>query len=496
MLLGLCALAGIQPQAVRAEERGSGGAPVFVPTSGWLVGPAAMLPEGGRQISLPCVMAMQYNNGYILRFSGGGGKVFAMAADFRQDAFEKGRAYDAVLKTDAGFTQDVSVTALNRGTLLANLQKQDGLYDALKAGRILSLSVNGAGFEFALAGAEDGLGRVEECYSAGRSGQGQAGGGGDVSSLSGGIPPSYNRAMKDQTRSAPPPLPAGMHEVSGGGRPSIDDMKRAKAEQVSGGGDSPAAPDGALEQKMAQIDTMLAGVAQKMAALETAAGGGMAVPAAPAGSALPSYSPPAPAPMQQQSPYAPQIQVQPSPAGQAAFGKGMAAAQPIGRPLANAWMSQSVARNGGLHQGEVMAAAATPQAAATQPSYPYQQQQPPPQAQFPVSPLLQPPPGGAAERRWRAMRGANLHEVLEVWARYENARLIWQADEDVALAGSVSVTGTFEGAVEKLLNQYGNTGRRPVGKIYADPSQSQKVLLVEMKGSPFDGFAGDEDGDN
>ena len=67
---------------------------IFVPTSAWLVGPATLAHDDK---AAPCVMADQYNNVFLFRFSGGGQKLYAMAVDFRQQAFTPGQTYTVKL---------------------------------------------------------------------------------------------------------------------------------------------------------------------------------------------------------------------------------------------------------------------------------------------------------------------------------------------------------------------------------------------------------------
>lgn len=141
---------------------------VFVPTSGWLVGPAMMTrPQGMEGGPMPCVMANQYSNGFTFRYSGGGGKIMAMAVDFRQKAFEPGGVYGlSVGISPAGLeTADVQGEAYDEATLIVNLQKSEGFYAALEKGRILTVSISGQDMEFALPGMREGLKRLENCYN-------------------------------------------------------------------------------------------------------------------------------------------------------------------------------------------------------------------------------------------------------------------------------------------------------------------------------------------
>lgn len=91
------------------------------------------------------------------------------------------------------------------------------------------------------------------------------------------------------------------------------------------------------------------------------------------------------------------------------------------------------------------------------------------------------PESNTMEKRWRVMRGARLHEVLETWAEKENVELLWLAGQDFPVPRSVSIQGTFDAAVANILGQYGDGKARPVGRIYIDPSLGKKVLVIELK---------------
>ncbi len=88
----------------------------------------------------------------------------------------------------------------------------------------------------------------------------------------------------------------------------------------------------------------------------------------------------------------------------------------------------------------------------------------------------------ADSRTWRAMHGAGLQEVLDVWTSQAHVRLLWMAGRDFPVMKSISAQGTFESAVQGLLEQYQGEDERPVGKIYNDPATGKRVLLVEASG--------------
>ncbi len=83
-------------------------------------------------------------------------------------------------------------------------------------------------------------------------------------------------------------------------------------------------------------------------------------------------------------------------------------------------------------------------------------------------------------KRWRTMRGANLREVLDVWATHSNTKLIWMAGQDFSVHRSLSLQGTFSTAVLSILEQFNEEKIRPVGRMYRDPQTGGMVLLIEL----------------
>ena len=151
--------------ALCAEE---GPAPLYVPTSGWLVGPASLAPASGNDTRMPCIMMTQYDNGYTFRFSGGGKRILAAAIDFRQSAFTAGTHYPLTLEIPPSFSKKVDGVAYNEAILMvtaSGAQDAGDLYKALAESKEIRLGLGKKFIDFALLGASDGLRRIEECYS-------------------------------------------------------------------------------------------------------------------------------------------------------------------------------------------------------------------------------------------------------------------------------------------------------------------------------------------
>lgn len=84
----------------------------------------------------------------------------------------------------------------------------------------------------------------------------------------------------------------------------------------------------------------------------------------------------------------------------------------------------------------------------------------------------------ARPMRWRALRGANLQNTFEVWANAVGVKLVWTTDQDYAVRQSIVIEGPFDQAAMALLEQFGDTRPRPVGRVYREPGSNQLVLVV------------------
>lgn len=153
------------PLQVPAQTRG-GGLPQFIPASGWNVSATSLSQMRGlSSIKLPCMMMSTYNNGFIVRLSGGGGNLLAMAIDFRQNIFVQGRKYDATVSLDDSYVERTRATAFSDSVLIFNLREFSGFYNGIRNAQNFTLDVEDNAMRFALANVSEGLQRLEACYT-------------------------------------------------------------------------------------------------------------------------------------------------------------------------------------------------------------------------------------------------------------------------------------------------------------------------------------------
>jgi len=389
-VMAMLALGSTHLQAAPASNK-----PIFIPTSAWLVGPASLTALAEAKPPVPCLMANQYDNGYMVRLSGGAQRILAIAIDFRQNVFNPGQTYDVGVGIGEAFSKMVAATAYNEAVLILNTTGAEGLYQALSTGKTLLLSVGQKEFEFVLLGVDEGLRRLEACYN------------GTSATTSSGLPDGTPAAKPMNTISGPAPstTPALQQATNmpQDALPMMEPQVEAQP-QPNGGG---MTMDMIMKSAVGNIEGM------------------------------------------QTRKAVPEDQVQNITNGDAPK------APPAGKPLAQNWMPQKSAdaKMDAVPRDIFVPTRRDAQGNGAIPS---------------------------AERRWRAVKGVNLQEVLDTWVANENAELLWVSNRDFLVQDSFTLSGTFEQAVEGLLSQYNELPKRPVGKIYNDPGMQKKILLIEL----------------
>lgn len=90
------------------------------------------------------------------------------------------------------------------------------------------------------------------------------------------------------------------------------------------------------------------------------------------------------------------------------------------------------------------------------------------------------PPSVGPVRRWRALTGASVRQVIQAWAEEVGLPVLWMAPDDFAVRASINQTTDFGGAVNTILGQYAYDAVRPQGQIYRDPHTGQSTLVVRI----------------
>ena len=86
----------------------------------------------------------------------------------------------------------------------------------------------------------------------------------------------------------------------------------------------------------------------------------------------------------------------------------------------------------------------------------------------------------ALHDEWSAAPGSNIQSVLGQWSSKAGVAVVWQSYMNVAVKQPLKVSGTYEQAVQSLLDQFNNDSRRPVGQLNIDPETGARTLLMDM----------------
>lgn len=103
-----------------------------------------------------------------------------------------------------------------------------------------------------------------------------------------------------------------------------------------------------------------------------------------------------------------------------------------------------------------------------------------------VAPPVEPrgvglPSAASGDDVWKALEGANIRQVLEKWANEAGVVVLWEDNNAFAVLESFEQSGSFEGAVQRLLDQYKNDQVRPLATLHVDPNTQEKTMVVRVQ---------------
>lgn len=397
------------------------------PTGQWLVNSAGV--QGLAQVGAtqtPCIMANQYNNGFILRMAGGSGRILSVSIDFRQNIFAQGASYPAVISVDGGTAHQLTATAFSPGILVLGAAHAQGFYEQVQAGRSLAVNLAGQTVVFSLDNAGDGLRRLESCFSPPAMSQERVAG----------IPTARDTEVyiKRDTAAARDTFK----------QPSAQDLLKASAEEPVNSRDALDVPV-VTASAMTDLPPL---TPQEMAALDLTPEdvapyeGGMGVAkksAAPVATAAAATS---------------------------ALGEGMRVAASGSSAARVSSMTPSTSPSVPSVEAAPLKMASAPEKPSFTPRPP--SDVPSPKAPTPPNtvsvmptPVVSAPPTDITPRRspvapvqtaqWQAEAGEDIREVLTRWAERAGTEVVWEADRGGQIARDVSLDGSFEDAVAQVM---------------------------------------------
>lgn len=417
-ILASAALLVLVPAQAQAQK-----VPVFHPGP-WEVGSTQLASARGlKPMKLPCIISTEYDNGYTVRFSGGGNNLLAMAIDFRQEVFAQGRKYNAMVSIGDSYVKQVTATAFTNSTLIFNLRPMGDFYSTLKGGKQMEITIDNNAMKFnldELAAAYDGF---ESCYNGGNA----------VplkpiineASVDAKMPPA---AVPSVEKIAATPLPRSFDEIVQNSEPATAaPMKIA----------TPRGPDAAPVAATQAVTPMPARVSRNLEAVAT-----------PAPAEAPQWNARAGEDMKI---------VLSRWADRAGYDLDWQSQQ-------DGKVAQDVALTGSFE--DAVSQLLAENSAATGIS-----------GRFETADGANPAAGSA---NWNAAPGASLQSVLDQWGAKAGVAIVWQTSMNAPVRTAVNANGNFETAVESLLDQYSADSARPVGRLNVDPQTGARTLFIEM----------------
>lgn len=485
--------------------------PVFTPSKQWQVGATELTNIRGLEgVNLPCVLSNEYDNGFVVRFSGGGGQILAMAVDFRQEIFNRGNKYNAMLSIGNGYAKQVSASAFTNSTLIFNLRPLTEFYKKLQDGKTLGLDIEGNVLNLSLGDVAAALPTVERCYAGEKMPVIKPVANEGVAAAA--VEPVEQEEVGALPVAAEPvPAPDVQQNILPHSMPkNLDDIVQAEPQPII-----PVVPAPKTEAKLAAIpEPTDAAIAQKV---ETPA-----VPQpvinTPAVGASPRVELPAPARRNMDlaaggprvsrviadtpdvaAPAAPV-----APLWEAKAGEDIKVV--LGRWADKAgynldWQSQKggklaqdVAIDGTFEDAvaQVMAVNGAASGLSSRIKMPEDSVRPPARDAVlppPVAtvPAPAPTPADVPQKthelpayvmEWAAPKGASVRSTLAQWSSRAGVTLVWNAPADFTAKAPVAVKGSYEAAVQALLDQYVHDASRPMGRLNIDPATGQRTLTV------------------
>ncbi len=403
--------------------------PFFVPASAWTVGSTQLSNVRGlKSLNLPCVLSNEYDNGYVVRFSGGGGQLLALAIDFRQDVFTQGKKYDAMLTIGDAYVKQVSASAFTTSTLIFNLRPLDNFYSIVKNGGEMELNIDGNDMRFDLGKLAGSFDELEGCYAGGKAEQ--------IKPITDGVRsaavPEVEQVAANDT---PTPMPQSFDEI----------VKNADGDKVTPRANSLSRADNTPMPLLREASrTAIAPQTQQWGAK---AGEDIRT-------VLNRWSDRAGYDLQWQSDQNGAVVQDVNIAG--TFEEAVSQLMAENSAVMGIDAHMQTAQGNKDLGPKTNSFAPVPRGPAVQAAIP------------------------AAYDSWNAAQGASVKSVLDQWAAKAGVAIVWQTPVMFPVKSAVNMSGSFEEAVQALLDQYMDDSKRPLAQLNTDPETGVRTLMMEI----------------
>lgn len=453
--------------------------PQFTMTVGWDVSPTEMAEVRGLEaLKLPCIMKAGFNNGFVLRFSGGRQNIMAMAIDFRQRVFTRDQSYQARINIDGTGTRVVNADAFSESVLIFDLKTLPNLYRELYNAKKLGLEVEGNRMVFALGNMQQSLNELEQCYA-----------GSSQPMMASAAKPQFPSTMMKArstplTSSQPAPDYYSSNDLS---RPRISRpiMDEYADERMPTGGQASETVKSMREPRYAiapqEVRPPMVSQERRTLEMPPTMTSTMSEPvlSSPVGVTPRRVRPPqTSAPIDLRSSSA-----QASNVWNANAGDDMKTVLERWASRAGVDLQWQASNNGKVARDvsvsgtfeEAVQTLMAQNAAALGLEADMQTQSAAPVSSD-VASRWQASMGSS---KWVAASGASLRETLQRWSLDEGTAFLWKAGKEYKVKEPVQSNGSYEEALQQLLNQYADDTMRPAAELNIDPSGGGKLLTIE-----------------
>lgn len=490
--------------------------PQFLPASEWEVKSTDIASARGLEaLKLPCVMKIDYNNGFLLRFAGGGKRILSMAADFRQPIFNRDGRYQARLSLDGTALRTIEASAFSDSVLLFNLESLGNIYSSLSKAKTLQLEVEGNKMSFNLGNVQTALARLDQCFT------------GTTGLTSGVLPKSTlpDQMIRNGIQSSQP-APDSFSDTNLSrprlSRPVIgeavfDNSPRNAAAEITKSMREPrvASQNGSIQSPIVETPRIVPSTTplrvEKLQIPDEARplprpsslGSGRVSRAISDGGSVLERLPSVPRVVPDVQPESSALPLEAVTVGKAPTplranaNTWTASAGDDMRGVLERWGSRAGvdvqwdAVNNGRVASDVNVTGTFEQAVQTlmaQNAAALGLEADMRQSAAQTAPVFTQASnsvnghkwqGSLGQSKWVAARGASLRETLQRWSVQDGTAFLWKAGREYKVKETVQNNGNYTEALQQLLNQYADDTIRPAAQFNADPVTGNKLLTVE-----------------
>ncbi len=485
LLAAMMSAACVLPAHAMAQSKA---APVFMPSRAWDVSATELVNiRGLAGTKMPCVMSNEFDNGFVMRLSGGGQKMLAMAIDFRQEVFAKGHQYNGMVALGDSYIKQAQATAFTSSTLIFNLRSMADFYAQIAQQKSMDISVDGNDFRFSLEGIGSSFAALESCYN-----------GEKTKTIEPLVADKMDTRATSELESGglkmPPslaktPLPRSFDEIIAGSDSSAPQATLKKDESPSVGlktmtplpGDVPSSSSAAKSYR-ADIPARVSREIKDASTSETKAPVMKVAPSAPATTPDSKVVSAASVPEVASTPKSAPISM-PTPAAKWTAFAGESLRSVLARWSVDAgynldWQANSAATipqdvslnssfEEAVNQLLAEAGASDGMAASVE------------NASVQNSDVAS--DSATVGAAWQADKGANIQDVINLWAARAGVKVAWSSFTSLPVKSSQSSRGSFESALQTLLDQYKGDKVRPFATLNEDPVSGEKTLTMNME---------------